>query len=140
VTLPPEPEPTDARALRFEQAVVTVALLAGFVFGVPLVIPVVALLLGAAVVAGARANAFFQVYDALFGRQGSVRIGETIALARRTRIVEAGLLLVATVFVLVDLAGLAWVFALPVAAITGLGATTGIDLVALVRDRRDRRP
>jgi hypothetical protein len=61
--------------------------------------------------------------------------GETAAITRLTRAVEAGLLVVASVLVVIGADGFAWVFALPVAAITGLAATTGINVVALARER-----
>jgi hypothetical protein len=134
--VPSPPEARDAGALRFEQAAVTVALLAGFVFGVPLVVPVAAVLLAAALVAGPRANLFARAYRAaMASRASSNRPGEAPEVTRLTRIVEVALLVLGSVPVAFGIEGLAWVFALPVAAITGLAATTGINLVALVRDR-----
>jgi hypothetical protein len=137
---PPVPAPPDAsidpRALRFEQAVVTIALLAGFVFGLPLVIPLVAVLLAVAVGAGERANVFTRAHAALFGRSASFRIAEPAAVTRLTRLVVVGLLALGSLFVLFGVGALPWVFALPVAAITGLAATTGINVVARLNDRR----
>jgi hypothetical protein len=137
---PPVPAPPDAsidpRALRFEQAVVTIALLAGFVFGLPLVIPLVAVLLAVAVGAGERANVFTRAHAALFGRSASFQIAEPAAVTRLTRLVEVGLLALGSLFVLFGVGALPWVFALPVAAITGLAATTGIHVVARLNDRR----
>jgi hypothetical protein len=143
----PLPSPTGGRALRFEQAVVTVVLLAGFVFRVPWVIPAVAVLLGAAAVAGPRANVFARSYEYLFFH-GAARpdaaaparriAPEPAAITRVTRTVEVVLLLVASVLVALGAEGLAWAFALPVAAITGVAVTTGVNLVALVHDRSRR--
>jgi hypothetical protein len=133
--VPPHLAPTDPRALRFEQAVVTIALLAGFVFRVPWVVLAVTVLLGAALAAGPRGNLFVNLYDALFRGPRVVRTGEPADVTRLTRAVEVGLLVVASVLVLLGADGFAWVFALVVAAITGLAATTGINLVALVRER-----
>ena len=135
--LPPS-EPTAARALRFEQAIVTVALLAGFVFRVALVIPIVGVLLAAPLVAGSKANGFARAYDALFGRARPPRSGEETPIARFTRLVEVGLLAAGTVLVVFRASGFAWVFALPVAVITGVAATTGINLVAVAHDRGGR--
>jgi hypothetical protein len=128
--------PIDPRALRFEQAVVTVALLAGFVFGLPLVIPAVGVLLALAVGAGERANLFTRSHEAIFGRSVAFRVAEPLAVTRLTRLVEIGLLALGSLFVLFGVGALPWVFALPVAAITGLAATTGINVVARLNDRR----
>jgi hypothetical protein len=133
--VPRDLAPTDPRALRFEQAIVTLALLAGFVFRVPWVIVVVAVLLVAALAAGERGNLFTNLYNALFRGPRVLHTGETAAITRLTRAVEAGLLVVASVLVVIGADGFAWVFALPVAAITGLAATTCINVVALARER-----
>jgi hypothetical protein len=126
--------------LRFEQVVVTVVLLAGFVFRVPWVVPVLALLLGAAALAGPAANVFGRSYAYLFfGRTPVERAAEPPRVTRITRLVETGLLLAASVVFLLGADGFAWALALPVAAITGLAATTGINLVALVLERSERR-
>src|SRR4051794_35165182 len=80
----PEPDPVHARALRFEQSVVTVALLAGFVFGVPWTIPSVAVVLAAATV-DPRANVLRRAYDALSTRPPDVdRAGEPADVTRLT--------------------------------------------------------
>jgi hypothetical protein len=42
------------------------------------------------------------------------------------------------VFVLIGVTPMAWLLALPVAAITAIAATTGINVVAAVRDRGGR--
>jgi hypothetical protein len=136
----PPPEPTDARALRYEQAIVTIVLLTGFVFRVGWVIPVLALLIGLAAFAGPDANVFGRSYAYLFfGRAPASRAPEAPGVTRATRLVEAGLLLAGSVLFLLGADAFAWVFALPVAAITGLAATTGINLVALVLERSQRR-
>jgi hypothetical protein len=133
------PEPADPRALRFEQAVVAVVLLSGFVFRIVWVVPGVGVLLLVAVVTGERANAFARVYDALFGDRLDPRAGtESPDGTRVTRSVEVALLAVGSLWVFLGVSGLAWVFALPVAAITAIAATTGINLVSLLRDRRAR--
>jgi hypothetical protein len=131
-------EPTGARALRFEQAIVTIALLTGFVFGVPWVVLVVTVLMVGAVF-GRRTNIFVRAYDYLFfGPASADRPNEPAATTRLTRGVELGLLVLAAILVLVGAEGFAWVFALLVVAITGLAATTMINLVAVVHDRTRR--
>jgi hypothetical protein len=131
-------EPTGARALRFEQTIVTVALLAGFVFRLAWMVPVVTVLV-AGTVAGPRTNVFTRAYDYLFfGPASADRPNEPAAVTRLTRWVEFGGLALATVTVLLGVDGLAWLLALVVAAITGVAATTMINVVALVRDRARR--
>jgi len=147
VAVPPDPRsnpgpgsPADGRALRFEQSIVAIALLAGFVFKVPWLIPAVAVVLAVAAVAGPAGNALARLYDVLFGTTiGADGSGETIELARLTRLVEVVLLAVGSVLVVLGGYGLAWVFGLPVAGITAVAATTGINLVAVVLDRSGRR-
>jgi hypothetical protein len=136
----PPPEPTDVRALRFEQAIVTIVLLTGFVFRVGWVLPALTLLIGAAALVGPGANVFARSYAYLFfGRAPVDHTAEPPRVTRTTRLVEAGLLLAASAVFLLGADGLAWVLALPVAAITGVAATTGINLVALVLERSQRR-
>ena len=60
-------------------------------------------------------------------------------MTRVTRLVEIALLALGTLFGLLGAHAFAWVFGLPVAAITGIAATTGINLVALALDRGGRR-
>jgi hypothetical protein len=76
-------------------------------------------------------------YEKLFPAHARSRRApaEPGALTRVTRGVEVALLLVASLFLAFGSSGLAWTFALPVAAITGLAATTGINVVAFVYDR-----
>jgi hypothetical protein len=132
-------EPTGARALRFEQSLVTVALLAGFVFRVAWVVPIVTVLVAGAVL-GPRTNLFVRSYDYLFfGPASADRPNEPPPVTRLTRSVELGLLVLASVLVLLGVDGVAWAFALVVAVITGLAATRMINLVALVRERTRRR-
>jgi hypothetical protein len=128
----------DAFALRFEQALVSVVLLAGFVFRIVWVLPVVALVIAGALL-GPTTDGPRRLYQALFGERSAVgHPAEPPALTRLTRLVELGLLAVAMLFVLAGAAGFGWVFALAAAAITLIGSTTGVNLVALVRDRRKR--
>src|SRR5690242_5074613 len=131
---PAEPSNT-AGPLRFEQVIVAVVLLAGFVFRVPWVMPAVAVLLLLALV-GPATNAFTRGYDVLFPSRATAaghppRPAEAPGVTLITRLVETGLLALGTLFAVLGLPGFAWVFGLPVAAITGVAATTHINVVAL---------
>jgi hypothetical protein len=135
----PTAETPDARALRFEQGVLAVILLVGFVFRTALLVPLSALIVLAAVLFGPQGNVLRLGYDAVFKtRVGVDRTGEAPEVTRVTRIVEAVLLVLGSVFVLIGVTPMAWLLALPVAAITAVAATTGINLVAAVRDRGGR--
>jgi hypothetical protein len=135
--VPPAAETPDARALRFEQAVVAIVLLVGFVFGWPLLVPAVGVVLAAPVVIGPQANVLRRAYDTvLAGRVGVDRTGEPPETTHLTRVVEVVLLSIATVFVALDVPVLVWLFGLSVVAITAVAATTGVNLVAVVSDRR----
>jgi hypothetical protein len=132
----PTAEIPDARALRFEQGAIAVILLVGFVFRTALLVPVTALVVLAAVLFGPQGNVLRLGYDAAFKAHAGVdRTGEAPEVTRVTRIVEAVLLVLGSVFVLIGVTPMAWLLALPVAAITGIAATTGVNLVAMVRDR-----
>src|SRR5215475_13929443 len=61
----------DARAVRFELAVIAVALLGAFVFRVKWVVPVLAVVVAVGVGFGARANLFRRVFSAV----GAARLG-----------------------------------------------------------------
>jgi Domain of unknown function (DUF4395) len=139
--MPGPTEPADAGALRFEQAIVALALLSAFVFRLAWVVPLVGVLILAALIGGHAGNVFARVYDAALAPRLGPRAGdETPADTRLTRAVEVVLLAAGSLLVVLGALGLAWVFALVVAAITVVAATTGINLVASARDRRGHRP
>jgi hypothetical protein len=140
VTPAPEPaRPSDGRGLRLEQGTVAIALLAGFVFRVPWVMTILAVLL-ALTLFSPGTNLFLRAHDALFaGRATDERHPEAPGLTFVTRLVEIGLLALGTVVWLLGAPGFAWVFGLPVAAITGIAATTGFNVVAFLLDVRHRR-
>jgi hypothetical protein len=127
----------NSRALRFEQAIIAIALLTGFVFRWFWMIPLVGVLLLAPLVAGGRANLFARIYEGTLGAHLAAHPAiESAGTTRFTRLVEVALLALGSLFVFLGADGFGWVFALPVAAITVVAATTGINLVAVVRDRR----
>jgi hypothetical protein len=140
VTPAPEPAPrSEARGLRLEQGTVAIALLAGFVFRVPWVMVIVALLLLLTLFSPAT-NLFLRAHDLLFsGQEPDPHHREPPGITFITRLVEIALLALGTLVSLLGAQGFAWVFGLPVAAITGIAATTGFNVVAFLLDVRRRR-
>jgi hypothetical protein len=121
------PRPIDPRGPRFNQAVLTVALLAAFVLGATWVVPVfaVVLLLGAAL--GPRWGPFLRLY--------AVAIKPRLALPteledprppRFAATVGVAFLAAGTLAFGLGATTVGWVLALIVAALAGLAATTGI--------------
>jgi len=120
-------KPIDARMPRFNQAVLAVALLVGFVFRLEWVIPVwaVVLFLGAAF--GARYGPFLRIYaDVIKPRLGPPPELEDPRPPRFAATVGTVFLAAGTLALVGGLDGLAWVLALIVAALAALAAVTGI--------------
>ena len=127
---PVKPTPIDPRGPRFNQAVLAVALVAGFLLqdvGGWIVIPVwaVVLFLGAAF--GPRYGPFLRLYGAVLRpRLGPPDELEDPRPPRFAATVGTVFLAAATVALLLGLGALAWGLALVVAALAGLAATTGL--------------
>jgi hypothetical protein len=122
-----EPTPIDPRGPRFNQAVLTVALLAGFLADWWPVVPAFAavLVLGAAF--GPRYGPFLRLYaDAIRPRLGPPDELEDPRPPRFAAAVGVLFLGAATVAFLAGAAGAGWTLALVVAALAGLAASTGI--------------
>lgn len=121
------PTPIDPRAPRFNQAVLTVGLLAGFLLDLPAVAPLFALVLFLGAAFGPRFGPFLRIYaqfvkphldpPAFLEDPRPPRFAATIGVA---------FLSTSTLVFLAGLPGLAWGLALVVAALAGLAATTGI--------------
>jgi hypothetical protein len=112
---------------RFNQAVLAVALLVGFVFRATWVIPVwgVVLFLGAAF--GARYGPFLRLYaDVIKPRLSAPTDLEDPRPPRFAATVGTVFLGAATLALLAGAGGLAWVLALIVAALAALAAVTGL--------------
>lgn len=119
--------PIDPRAPRFNQAVLTVALVAGFVASWEPVLPIfaVVLLLGAAF--GPRYGPFLRLYgEVIRPRLSPPDELEDPRPPRFAATVGVVFLTAATVFWLAGLAAVAWALALVVAALAGLAAITGL--------------
>ncbi len=121
------PTPIDPRGPRFNQAVLTVGLLAGFVVDARVVIPVFALVLFAGAAFGSDygpALRFFK--EVIRPRLDAPSFLEDPRPPRFAAAVGVVFLAGASVALLVGATGLAWALALVVAALAGLAATTGI--------------
>jgi hypothetical protein len=127
----------DARIQRLDQGVVTVLLLAGFVFSIPWMYPVAAALplLDAALGPNGPTARFWQAV--LAPRFGTVRGFEPAAAARAQYLVVFAVLVVATLLLLADLASIATVLAVLTAGVSA-AAATGLFSVGVEIDRRSR--
>lgn len=126
-TTRPTPRPIDPRGPRFNQAVLTVALLAGFLLDVRIVAPIFAivLLLGAAF--GPKYGPFLRLYaEVIKPRLSPPAELEDPRPPRFAAAVGVVFLTLATIAFLAGATTLGWVLALIVAALAGLAAVTGI--------------
>jgi hypothetical protein len=124
------PAPIDARGPRFNQAVLAVALVAGFLLqdvGGWVVIPIwaVVLFLGAAF--GPRVGPFLRLYaDVVKPRLGPPKELEDPRPPRFAAAIGTTFLTAGTIALVAGLGALAWGLALVVAALAGLAAATGL--------------
>ncbi|HUP84087.1 MAG TPA: DUF4395 domain-containing protein [Acidimicrobiales bacterium] len=123
----PAPTPIDPRGPRFNQAVLTVALLVAFVLDAKVVVPVfaVVLLLGAAF--GSKYGPFLRLYaEVIKPRLAPPADLEDPRPPRFAAAVGVGFLTAATLAFAAGAGGLGWILALIVASLAGLAALTGI--------------
>jgi hypothetical protein len=121
------PKPIDPRGPRFNQAVLTVALLVGFLVDAKVVVPVfaVVLLLGAAF--GSKYGPFLRLYaDVIRPRLQPAADLEDPRPPRFAAAIGVAFLTAATIAFAAGASGLGWALALIVAALAGLAAVTGI--------------
>jgi hypothetical protein len=119
----------DARGDRLVQALVGVLLLAAFVFRVPVIVPIVAILLAVSAGIGVRANPFHQAFTRWVQPRmgpGDAMVGEQIV--RGQDAFAAGLLAVASLAFLINIPGLGWLFVIAEAVIAAVAATTLVHL------------
>lgn len=133
--------PIDPRAPRFNQGVLTIALLAGFTFDVPAVAPIfgVVLLLGAAF--GPRYGPFLRLYaEVIRPRLAPPTELEDPRPPRFAAAVGVAFLSVATIAFAAGAPGLGWALTLIVATLAGLAAATGLcvgcEIYVLIARRR----
>lgn len=135
------PRPIDPRGPRFNQAVLAVALLAGFAFDQRWVVPVWALVLFAGAAFGPAYGPFLRLYAELI----RPRLRPPVELEdprppRFAASVGVVFLTAATVSFAAGATVLGWVLALVVAALAGLAAVSGIcvgcEIYLLIARRR----
>lgn len=121
------PSPIDPRGPRFNQAVLTAALLLGYVADVRAVVPVFAVVLFLGAAFGAQYGPFLRLYAvAVRPRLGPPAELEDPRPPRFAAAVGVGFLGAATVAFAAGASTVGWSLALVVAALAGLAATTGI--------------
>ena len=124
---PSAPAPIDPRGPRFNQGVLSVGLLAGFLLDWRAVAPVLGAVLLLGWVWGPRFGPFLRLYaDVIRPRLGPPSHLEDPRGPRFASLVGVIFLASATVAFLAGSSLVGWVLALIVAALTGLAATTGI--------------
>jgi hypothetical protein len=121
------PKPIDPRAPRFNQAVLTVGLLGGFLFDLRLIAPVFAVVLFLGAAFGARYGPFLRLYaEVIRPRLGPPSELEDPRPPRFAATVGVIFLAAATLAFAVGAGAVGWGLALIVAVLAGLAATTGI--------------
>lgn len=121
------PAPIDPRGPRFNQAVLALALLAGFVLDVRAVVPVFAVVLFLGAAFGSKYGPFLRLYAvALKPRLAPPSELEDPRPPRFAATVGVVFLVAATIAFLAGSAAVGWVLALIVCALAGLAAVTGI--------------
>lgn len=119
--------PIDPRGPRFNQAVLTLALLAGFAADMRWVVPVFAAVLFVGAAFGASYGPFLRLYATVIRpRLGPPAHLEDPRPPRFAATVGVVFLAAATIAFAAGIPGLAWGLALIVAALAGLAASTGL--------------
>ena len=123
----PAPKPIDPRGPRFNQAVLTVALLVGFLLDARAVVPVFAAVLFLGAAFGPRYGPFLRLYaEVIKPRLAPPQDLEDPRPPRFAAAVGVVFLAAATVAFAAGAPGVAWALALVVAALAGLAAVTGL--------------
>ena len=123
----PTPRPIDPRGPRTNQAVLTVALLAGFLLDIRVVVPVFALVLFLGAAFGPRYGPVLRLYaDVIKPRLTPPTELEDPRPPRFAAAIGVAFLVAATVAFLTGATAVGWILALIVAALAGLAAVTGI--------------
>jgi hypothetical protein len=133
----------DPRPLRFEQAVLALALLIGFTFQLELLIPAVTAVLALSGAVGPRRAPLPRLVSAVVGdRLDPAEVLVDRQTVRVAVLVQIGVLVVASLFVFLDLDLFAWVLALAVVATAAFDAATGswVEAGLYWRVARRRRP
>jgi hypothetical protein len=126
-------EGVGARTDRVAQSAVGIALLAAFVFRVPLVVPVVALLLAAGALVGARRSPLIYAFDRWIGPHLPARGEGTeepipASTVRMQDAFGAGVLAIASVAFVFGIGIAGWALAIAEAVVAIVAATTRIHV------------
>ncbi len=124
------------------QGAVGIALLAGFVFRIPWLVPGVALILAVATLGGPRANALHQVFERLIAPRlpspGTIaaepRVSGTTVRAQDA--LATVVLLVATFALVLGISFVGWILVLGEAIVAIMAATTRIHVAERLRRHR----
>ncbi len=135
------PAPIDPRAPRFNQAVLTIVLLAAFVGDLRFLVPVMAVVLFLGAAFGPRYGPFLRLYgEVIRPRLGPPKHLEDPRAPRFAATLGTVFLVLATVAFVLDAQVVAWALALVVAVLAGLAATSGLcigcELYLFVARRR----
>ncbi|MDQ3944550.1 MAG: DUF4395 domain-containing protein [Actinomycetota bacterium] len=132
----PPSRTVDARSFRFDQTVMAVAVLCGFVFEAPWVIPTFAALEASTAVQGQQAvlPRLWNTVLAPWLRRPSTT--EDAGPWRTAAFLAAALLGIATIVLVVGDEGFSWVFALPAAGLGALAGVGGVCVGCQVHARR----
>ena len=138
------PKPIDPRGPRFNQAVLTVGLLAAFLFDAQVVVPIFAVVLFLGAAFGPRYGPFLRLYaEVIKPRLSPPADLEDPRPPRFAAAIGVGFLTAATIAFAVGATTVGWVLALIVAALAGLAAVTGIcvgcEVYVLLARRRGVR-
>ncbi|MCU1465373.1 MAG: hypothetical protein JWM72_1301 [Actinomycetia bacterium] len=135
-----------ARTDRVAQGVVGVALLAAFVFRIPWIVPVLALLLAVAALAGPKADAIHIVFERWIAPRLPAPRGASLDTTAEEKVpfptvraqdgLAAGLLLVASFAFPIGIALVGWILVLIVAVAAIVAATTRIHVADRFRRHR----
>jgi hypothetical protein len=128
----------DARAGRFEQGVVVVVLLFGFVFSQPWSIPVAGALAALAAVLGERSPISRLWHRLVTPRLRANGPMEPVGAARAQALLITATLVIATLVLLAGSVGLASVVAAIAAVIAALGATGIMNAAVEIRKRTNK--
>jgi hypothetical protein len=132
----PEAPNIDAKGDRIVQGLVGVLLLTAFVFREPVIVPILAVLLGLGALRGPSANPFHRAYAAWLLPRLTADGGTVDPKTIRAQDAFAAITLaVASPAFVIGLAGIGWLLVLTEAVVAVLAATTMVHVGARVTER-----
>ncbi len=136
---PREAAAIDGREVRGAQAVIAVLILGGFVFRIPVLVPLAGILSAIGAFIGPHANPMHAIYRAAMAPHlDDARVWESPSAVRALDLLGAALCGVASVAFLLDIGIIGWLVALAEAAVAAVAAGTGINAAVMLRDRLRR--